>query len=403
MKLGIVRTAEDSAGGPSLDLEKAIAEFYTDFPEHKKDVFILNHQKFASGQDAVKSIAPNLDALKAEYPEAKLTIPKSMAAGMFAGKLPCSVNIGGGAFSQKPEDPIFGRIVIPAGDEFSARLMKSIFVSNDPVANTSFPVMKEEYNNSEMWQRYVLDHELGHAVTQLSLNKQAMKVSSLGNKAECEADVYSMIRHYQRYGHDSTFPEYVRDLRNMNAVHKGDVGHWTVRALDELLELNKQGKLNGLTPHQARDLAVDIAARNHLSHDAEYNMQKAFAQTVAITREAQKKKFPDGTRVMNYIDKVCELGAETKSPGVAEACKHYMAAIKHYIPADLCQDRTTAQLNVMAENMKAMLDNEPKAEPPDTSLGRVFQNAIIDVQSGVGKQDNKPAPAQKKPNGPKAA
>jgi hypothetical protein len=175
-----------------------------------------------------------------------------------------------------------------------------------------------------------------------------------------------------------------------------------VRALDELIELNKQGKLENLTPHQARDLAVDIAARNHLSHDAEYNMQKAFAETVKITREAQKKKSPDGQKVMSYIDKVCETGAETKSPGVAEACKHYMASIKHYIPADLCQDRSKEQLDAMVTNMKALLDNEPRAEPPDTSLGRVFQNAVIDAQSGK-KNDNKPAPAQKKPNGPKAA
>lgn len=402
MKLGIVRTDEDDAGGPSLDLEKAIAEFYTDFPEHKKDVFILNHQKFASGQDAVKSIAANLDAVKAEHPEAKLTMAKSMAAGMFAGKLPCSVNIAGNMFSQKPEDPIFARVVIPAGDEFTARLMKSIFVSNDPVANTSFPTMKAEYNNTEMWHRYVLDHELGHAVTQLSTNKLAMKVSSLGNKAECEADVYSMIRHYQRYGHDSTFPEYVRDLRNLNAVHKGDVGHWTTRALEELIDLNKQGKLNNLTPHQARDLAVDIAARNHLSADAEHNMQTAFSATVKITQDAQKKKTPDGARVMSYLDKVCELAAETKSPGVQEACKHYMKTIKHFIPADLPQDRTVDQLKAMAANLKKALNTQLTDEPPMTGLKRVFRDAIIDAQSG-NTAPKQPAPAQKKPQGPKAA
>lgn len=401
MKLGIVRTDEDNAGGPSLDLEKAIAEFYEDFPEHKKDVFILNHQKFASGQDAVKNIAPALDALKAECPEAKLPFAKSIAAGMFAGKLPCSVNITGNFLSQKPEEPIFGRIVIPAGDEFSARLMKSIFVSNDPVANDVFPVMKDEFNNTEMWQRYVLDHELGHAVTQLSLNKQSMKVSSLGNKAECEADVYSMIRHYQRYGHDSTFPEYVRDLRNMNAIHKGDVTHWTVRALNELIEMNREGKLANLTPHQARDLAVDIAARNHLSADAEHNMQQAFAATAKITANAQKKKLPDGEKVMSYLEKVCEIAAETKSPGVQEACKHYMSAIKHYVPKDLPQARSVEQIKAMAANLKKAYQTALTSEPPMTGLKRAFRDALIDVQSG--KHNPPKPPEQKKPQGPKAA
>ncbi len=401
MKLGIVRTPEDDAGGPSLDLEKAIAEFYTDFPEHKKDVFILNHQKFASGQEAVKSIAPALDALKGDCPGAKLPFAKSMAAGMFAGKLPCSVNIMASPFSQKPEEPIFGRIVIPAGDEFSARLMKSIFVSNDPVANTTFPVMKDEYNNTEMWQRYVLDHELGHAVTQLALNKAEMKVSSLGNRAECEADVYSMIRHYQRYGHDSTFPEYVRDLRNMNAVHKGDVTHWTTRALNELIDMNAEGKLNNLTPQQARDLAVDIAARNHLSADAEYNMSQAFAETVKITREARKKKTSDGSRIMSYLDKVCDIAANTKSPAVQETCKHYMSHIKHYTPLDLPQDRSGADIRKMAENLKKAYATKLTHEPRDTSLGRVFRDAVIDAQ--INKPANDPKPAAKKPDGPKAA
>ena len=406
MKLGIVRTPEDDAGGPSLDLEKAIAEFYTDFPEHKKDVFILNHQKFSTGWDAVKNIDDRLNALKEECPEAKLPLARSLAAGMFAGKLPCSVNIGPGGFTKKPEDPIFARIVIPAGDEFSARLMKSIFVSNDPVANASFPVMKEEYNNTEMWHRYVLDHELGHAVTQLSLNKQEMKVSSLGNRAECEADTYAMIRHYQRYGHDSTFPEYLSDIRNMNAVQKGDVTHWTTRALDELIEMNKQGKLDNLTPQQARDLAVDIAARNHLSADAEHNMQTAFAETVKITQTAQRKKSPDGARVMNYLDKACEIAAETKSPATLEACKRYVSSIKHYIPDDLPQDRTAEQLQNMAANLKKAHSRELKEEPPMTGLKRVFRDVVIDVQSGKNdnKKDGPPPdkrlPYYKKPKGP---
>ncbi|TAL29991.1 MAG: hypothetical protein EPN97_13065 [Alphaproteobacteria bacterium] len=402
MKLGIVRTPEDDAGGPSLDLEKAIAEFYADFPEHKKDVFILNHQKFPTGWDAVKSITDKLDAVKTECPEAKLPLAKSLAAGMFAGKLPCSVNIGGGAFTQKPEDPIFARIVIPAGDEFSARLMKSIFVSNDPVSNASFPVMKDEYNNTEMWHRYVLDHELGHAVTQLSVNKQAMKVSSLGNRAECEADTYAMIRHYQRYGHDSTFPEYLADIRNMNAVQKGDVTHWTTRALDELIQMNKDGKLDNLTPQQARDLAVDIAARNHLSADAEYNMQNAFAETVKITQTAQRKKTPDGQRVMSYLDKACEIAAETKSPATLEACKRYVSTIKHYIPDDLAQDRTPEQIKAMAANLKKANERELKEEPPMTGLKRVFRDAIIDVQSGKkeGPPPDKKLPYYKKPKKP---
>ncbi|HEX2753102.1 MAG TPA: hypothetical protein VHP34_08395, partial [Alphaproteobacteria bacterium] len=182
MDLGIKRTPEDDAGGPSLNLAKAIAEFYEDFPEHKNDVFILNHQAFATGKAAVDSFAPQLATLQEVYPAAKMGFAKSLALGMFEGKLPCSVNISESTFNNKPDVQIFGRIVVPAGDEFSATLMKSIFVSNDPLPNAKFPTMAAEYNNTEMWHRYVLDHELGHAVTMLNIDKQSMKTSSFGNK-----------------------------------------------------------------------------------------------------------------------------------------------------------------------------------------------------------------------------
>ncbi len=398
MAFGIKRTLEDDAGGASLDLASAIAEFYTDFPEHQKDVFILNHQQFATGKDAVASIAADLDAVKAAFPAAQLTMAKSLALGLFEGKLPASVNISDSPFIAKPESPIFARVVIPAGDEFSARLLKSIFVSDDPVDNAKFPVMKDDFNNTEMWHRYVLDHELGHAVTQLSLNKQAMKVSSLGNKAECEADAYAMIRHYQRYGAASKFPEYISDIRNMNAVQKDDITHWTSRAIDEVVELNRQNRLQNLTPQQARDLAVDIANRVHLSADAEHNMQKAFAATALIAR---KNKANDGEKVMATIGAVCEAGAKTQSAAVHEVCMRYMRKIMAYVPNDLPQSRTKEQLQEMGKNMGIMrkrdLSNVP--EPQMTGLRRIFRDAIIDVQSGAqGKTQPQPKlPPKKKP------
>src|SRR5690606_36167439 len=140
------------------------------------------------------------------FPEAKTGLPKSMSLGAFEGELPCSVNVSESMMNPKPEARIFGRIVIPAGDFFTARALKSLFTQGDLTSNKAFPVMDDAFNNTEMWQRYVLDHELGHALTMLNVDKQSMKTVSFGNKAECEADAYSMIRHFQRYGRDSKFP-----------------------------------------------------------------------------------------------------------------------------------------------------------------------------------------------------
>ncbi len=401
MKLGIVRRPEDDAGGPSLNLAAAIKEFYQDFPEHKKDVFILNHQAFATGKEAVESIAPELQDLQARNPGAKMGFAKSLSLGMFEGKLPCSVNIAESQFNNKAESQIFGRIVIPAGDEFSASLMKSIFVSNDPLLNSEFPIMREEYNNTEMWHRYVLDHELGHAVTMLSIDKQSMKTSSFGNKAECEADAYAMIRHYQRYGADSTFPEYVSDLRNMNVVHKGDVIHWTSRAVDRVIDMNKKGLLKDLTPQQSRDLAVQIAKEEHLSADAENNVSSAFAATRSITMKSMKEKdkYPTGDRVMDYIAAVSKLGANTQSPAALEICKMYTRTIGRYTPSDLPINRTKEDLNAIVRDQKAMDQRVLQKEPELTGLKRIFRDALIDAQSG--RSQPKPGNDNKGPKGPR--
>lgn len=402
MDLGIKRTPEDDAGGPSLNLAAAIKEFYRDFPEHKNDVFILNHQTFPTGKAAVENIEPQLQALQQANPAAKMGFAKSLALGMFEGKLPCSVNIAESTFNNKPDSQIFGRIVIPAGDEFSASLMKSIFVSNDPLPNNKFPTMKAEYNDTEMWHRYVLDHELGHAVTMLSIDKQSLKTSSFGNKAECEADAYAMIRHYQRYGENSTFPQYVRDLRNMNVVHKGDVIHWTSRAIDRVIELNKQGALKNMTPQQARDMAQKIAREEHLSADAENNVSQAYAKTRGIyLRNMKDKSYEDGERVMDLISSASQIGATTKSPAVLEIAKAYVRTIGGYAPSDLKVERSKAQMDVIVADQKAMDSRTLEKEPELTGLKRAFRDAMIDLQSGQGTNKPNPRPGNDNKKGPR--
>ena len=319
------RAPDADSGGPVLDYTAAIAEFYREFPQHQKDVFILNPQAAANGKEAVKLISGALDDLQAANKGAMVPFARSLGETAFMKKIPMSVNITDGPFVRKAEAVIYGRIVMPAGEEFTAQKLKALFTGHSvgPNSNARYPAMKDDFNNTEMWQRYVLDHELGHALTMLSINKQSAKTSSIGNRAECEADCYSMIRHYQRYGAHSEFPAFVSELRNFNAVHKGDVVHWTSPALDEVIALNKQGKLVNLTPAQTRDLAVDIAQRRHLSVDAEYNMQQAFAETLAVSKAAIANKTHDGDRAMDSLAKTCEIGAKTESPSVLDACRRY--------------------------------------------------------------------------------
>lgn len=396
------RAPVPDSGGPALDYTAAIAEFYREFPQHKKDVFILNPQAATTGKEAVALIAPALDDLQAANKSAMVPFSRSLGETAFMKKIPMSVNITDSPFARKAEAVIYGRIVMPAGDEFTAQKLKALFTGHSVGENSNarYPAMKEEFNNTEMWQRYVLDHELGHALTMLSINKQSMKTSSIGNRAECEADCYSMIRHYQRYGAQSEFPEFVSELRNFNAVHKGDVIHWTSPALDEVIALNKQGKLANLTPAEARDLAVDIAQRRHLSVDAEYNMQQAFAETLAVSKAAIANKTHDGDRAMNSLAKTCEIGAKTESPSVLDACQRYFKAFRVYAPTDLPQSKTPDELKKIGSDAGKMMKRKLEKEPEMDGLRRAFRDAMIDFSSGK-KPGQKPAtPNDNKPKAP---
>jgi hypothetical protein len=237
-----------------------------------------------------------------------------------------------------------------------------------------------------MWQRHVLDHELGHALTMLKIDKQSAKHTSLMNKAECEADAYAAIRHFQRYGEDSTFPAMFRDVRTMAMVHKGDVVHWTARAIEEVMRINAQGGIKNLTPHESRDLAIKIAASTALSADAEHNIRQEFSATVAMSLEAHHANWPDGDRIMGYVERVAAIGAVTSSAGVLEVCKSYLSHYAAYAPKDLPMSKTAGQLKVIAADIKKLRARTVTTEPPMSGLKRLFRDAAIDFHSGAHKK-----------------
>lgn len=403
MDLGLKYTDEDNAGGPPLDLDAAIREFYEEFPARAQDTFILNQSRHDTGRAAVASYQKKVADLLTLNPDAGVKMASGLAAMMFEGQLPSSVQISAPIFNGQKDTAIYGRYVMPAGMGFSARMLRSIFAANDFMPATAYPVLPAKLNDTDMWQRYVLEHELGHALTMQNIDKQAQKTVSLVNKNECAADAYAMIRHFQRYGADSAFPAYIRDIRNMNAVQKCDIDHWTVRALNTVIALNAKGRLMALTPDQSVDLALQIADAAALSADAQANMTREMLPIARMVMKGRKKGMTsaqEGHLVMETIAKVCDTGARTQSPAVLHTCKRFMVALKSLLPGDLPQDLPVDRLQVIARDNKAMASRTLKEEPAQKmTLGKIFSDALIDAQSGI-KRPPQPVP-QRKPKPPK--
>ena len=396
MVFRIPRTAADDAAGPVLNVRAAIDEFYQDFPQHRHDVFILNHQEFKDCLQAVASIRPEMARLKEQYRDLSYVgAMESIVSGAFEAKLPCSVNIGQKLFNNQDEQKIYARVVIPAGDDFHARALKSFLSSSAFDDVSAFPVMPMSLHNTEMWQRYVLEHELGHAVTVTSVNRQEGKTQDLSHRQECEADAYAMIRHFQRYGRDSLFPAFIRDLRNMNALHSGEVTHWTSRAIDRVIEMNEFNQVAHLTPAEARDTAIRIAKEVAISTAAAHNLGRAADQIKSVMR---KKNISSGNRVVLTLAAVAGQGAQTRSPIVLEACRRYINHIRNYVPKDMAQTVDRSILEKAAEDVRAMQGRVIDAEPPVPAIKKAIQGAFIDAMSG--KRPDVPTRREIKPPQP---
>jgi hypothetical protein len=101
---------------------------------------------------------------------------------------------------------------------------------------------------------FVFDHELGHAAIPDG--------SYLGgeNKAECIADAYAIIRHFQRYGADSKAVDTLADGRAfMFAFKKDKAGHFTSPVVGQILARRREIDWSSLTPQQTAQLAWRFA------------------------------------------------------------------------------------------------------------------------------------------------
>ena len=125
-------------------------------------------------------------------------------------------------------------------------------------------------------QQYVANHEFAHCLT--AQNGMPTWVG------ETMADAYALTRHMQLNGEDG-FADVILNMRRLNAFRAQGGGHNTVPGLERLIprlrDAYAQGRLDGLSPRQVRDLSFELllgtneqeimAAGAHL--DSEYTRQ----------------------------------------------------------------------------------------------------------------------------------
>ncbi len=127
----------------------------------------------------------------------------------------------------------------------------------------------------------LFDHELGHLVVKGSMASQDPCYR------ECAADVFSIIRHMQRYDSSSDIVGIIGWRRAFDFVMSGRSEHFTTLAIDELERLKDKIDFKEMSPEQIKNLAMRIALAHTPHPDISNGVSRTFdpvRQTLQQTR-----------------------------------------------------------------------------------------------------------------------
>lgn len=181
---------------------------------------------------------------------------------------------------------------------------------------------------------YAIEHEIGHvlAITRGHDREASAKtyredkyVSVLD---ETVADIFALARHIQRFGPDTGFPEYIRDLRARMSVHTKDVVHYTARGISALIALRDKGQLPVMEDAEATlALALGLGAKAVVTGPEGVLLRKAFAGNSSMFDPKDRDAKRAALRIAGFARKA-------QSPIAREAAQVYLAAVDAALPMD---------------------------------------------------------------------
>jgi hypothetical protein len=175
---------------------------------------------------------------------------------------------------------------------------------------------------------FVFDHELGHAIIP--------DAGYRGNRnmAECIADAYAVIRHFQRFGADSTAVDALVGGRSfLFAFKRNRASHFTSPVVEKILARRYDIAWDSLTPQQTTQLAWRFAM--------EYAMHPVLLDTV--DRDLKKLQGKIGDIKNGDTDALEDLVWKVLSTNISDVFKCGAAALK------FCLDGQMANIILQGE------------------------------------------------------
>lgn len=195
-----------------------------------------------------------------------------------------------------------------------------------PVTKTRYDKWADPKNTFDLC--FIFDHETGHSLTRALQDAKDIDTwhqyhnEHGNNRFECIADAYAVIRHIQRFGDKTGYPEFMIDFRARQALYDGGALHYTSRAIAAVLKIEN---IAALSPQQAIDMAVTIADNSLLSQAEGRELKEASEQI-----NASKLMQQTSLEAPLYLAKKI---AALKLPMAFECATIEMANLKELVPS----------------------------------------------------------------------
>lgn len=300
-----------------FNFDDAVEEFFNAFPERRRDTHIFNLS--LPEKTLTREMLERLSRLKGGFLPAsvigRLVNHRGPAVGRFYqddyGEEFCERDIGD--YGPPPLTVMMAPGRAPQDKSFSESVLRDYFLSKSShgayYRQRNILRIPDEpaFSNDDYWLWHVFDHESAHVL--FGHEKAAAPFSARETHfEECVSDVYSLIRHYQRFGADTGFDRamILSRARLIPDMHtKYARGHMTVAALEAVRALDKD-KLMNLEPRDAFALAVQTVEQNHLSHEllnqfADAAVKTARLEPVELVRHYAGSRLPSQL-VGDFID-----------------------------------------------------------------------------------------------------
>ena len=309
-----------------LDIQKVGVEFFDLFPELQEKIIIVDRKAYRNGEQFFQGFKDQLEsAMLHLQPDRKERVKKAIMSG-FDGRDNASACY---TRSAENETPLLV-VVFPLLRDMTAAEIIENWIRSKKIKKLRVTADIPSFVSDEQMQRFILDHELAHALENLRFpqNEIADKKEK-ENFEECVADAFALMQHYQRGGDDG-LAKVLCAARAVLSMHDYNTTHYTCAAIREVMRMKSD--YTALSSEQLFEKAVSVAKHTFCrQQEMEMISEEVAVRMLQAHFCTDTEDYGKASNVEKTVAFLSALSAGDISTYSRDYIKEYMAAMKNIV------------------------------------------------------------------------